>query len=134
MRNKILLLIVIAGVFATCGKKDEGYFSSPHSIAPPPDTMTQYYYFNNIVIDSNATDTFTLPSLTQAIIDSGTLTITFRSSIVWLNNWNPLPIYTFPDGSTITVARVDEQPGKVVLQAYAGATPAMNYCFYLSSN
>jgi hypothetical protein len=132
MRNTILLLIVIAGFFTACGKKDVGYFSIPRTTAPPPDTMTQYYYFNNIIIDSNTTDTFTLPSLSQAIIDSGTVTITFRSSIVWLNNWNPLPLYTFPDGSTITVVSVAQQPGKIVLQAYGATKQAMNYCFYLA--
>ena len=136
MRNTILLMIAIAAVLTSCGKKDSGFFTIvPNNQPPPPaDTITQYYYFNNIIIDSNATDTFNLPSLTQGIIDSGTLTITFRSSIVWLNNWEPLPLYTFPDGSTIIVNRVDERPGKMVLQAFGSATPAMNYCFYLSTH
>lgn len=134
LRYTILLFIVIAGVFAACGKKDVGYFAAPKFIAPPPVTITHYYYFNSIIIDSNATDTFKLPSLSQAIIDSGTLTITFRSSIVWLNTWYPLPNYTFPDGSTITVDRVDEQPGRVVLMSRGKTTPAMNYCFYLATH
>ena len=134
MRNTILLLIVIAAVFTACSKNRSGFLLTPPRIAPPaPDTITHYYYFNHIVIDSNSTDTFKLPSLSQAIIDSGTLTITFRSSIVWLNNWEPLPNYTFPDGSTISVGTAAEQPGIVVLQTYGGTTPEMNYTFYLST-
>lgn len=135
MRNTILLLIVITGVCASCGKKDVGYFSLVHGDPVPSSTpISQYYYFNNVIIDSNGTDTFTLPNLTQGIIDSGVVTVTFRSSIVWLNNWTPLPSYTFPDGSITTVTSVNEQPGKVVLQAQGGPTPAMNYCFFISTN
>jgi hypothetical protein len=134
MRNTILLLIVIVGVFTACSKNRSGFLlTPPRGASPPPDTITHYYYFNHIVIDSNSTDTFYLPSLTQGIIDSGTLTITFRSSIVWLNNWDPLPVYTFPDGSIITVNRVDEEPGRMVLQVLGGTTPEMNYCFYLAT-
>jgi hypothetical protein len=136
MKNIILLLIVIAVVYTSCGKKDAGFFAMAKNNPPPvsSDTITHYYYFNNVIIDSNATDTFHLPSLSQGIIDSGTLTITFRSSIVWLNTWYPLPDYTFPDGSSIVVNRVDEEPGRMVLQALGSTTPAMNYCFYLSAS
>jgi predicted small lipoprotein YifL len=134
MRNTILLLIVIAGLCTSCGKKGPGYFSIAQTSPPLTgnDTVTRYYYFNNIIIYSNTNDTFNLPGLSQGIIDSGTVAITFRSSIVWLNTWYPLPIYTFPDGSTVTVNRVVEQPGKIVLTAIGPTTPAMNYSFSLS--
>jgi len=44
-----------------------------------------------------------------------------------------LPDYTFPDGTTIIVNRVAELPGRMVLQSLGGATPPMNYCFYLDT-
>jgi len=135
MRNTILLLIVIAGVCTACGKKGgPGYFATAQTNPPLTgnDTVVRYYYFNNITIGGNTNDTFNLPGLSQGIIDSGTLAITFRSSIVWLNTWYPLPIYTFPDGSTVTVNRVGEQPGMIVLKAIGPTTPAMNYRFSLS--
>lgn len=135
MRNTILLLIVIAGVCTSCGKSGPGYFSisqtSPSNTGN--DAVTSYLYFYNIIIDSNTNDTFRLPGLSQGIIDSGTVTITFRSSIPYLNTWYPLPLYTFPDGSTVSVNRVSEQPGMMVLNANGPTTPAMNYKFALST-
>lgn len=136
MRNTILLLIVISWGFTSCAKKGPGYYSGSQTALPVTgngnDTITRYYYFNNVVLDSISNDTFKLPRLSQAIIDSGTVTITFRSSIVWLNTWFPLPVYTFPDGSTVKVIRVGMQPGTIVLKADGATTPAMNYCFALS--
>lgn|GEM_PF-2016455 len=136
MRNTILLLIVISWGFTSCAKKGAGYYSSAQTTPNLPltsnDTITRYYYFNNIVIDSNKNDTFYLPRLSQAIIERGTVAITFRSSIVWLNTWFSLPVYTFPDGSTVTVTRVSIQPGMVVLKSDGPTTPEMNYTFALS--
>lgn len=134
MRNTILLLIVVAGVCTSCAKKGPGFFSlAPASPSAANDAVIQYY-FNNVIIDSNRTDTFHLRGLSQGIVDSGTLAITFRSSIPWLNTWFPLSLYTFPDGSTVTVISVSEQPGMVVLKDIGPTTPEMNYCFSLSTH
>ena len=136
MRNILLLLVVISWGFTSCSKKGPGFYSVGQATPPPGgsgnDSITRYYYFNNVVLDTITNDTFNLPRLTQDIIDSGKVTITFRSSIVWLNTWFPLPVYTFPDGSTVTVIRVSLQPGKAVLKASIATTPPMNYCFALS--
>jgi hypothetical protein len=137
MRNAMLLIIVISWGFLSCAKSGPGYYSGTQGATPPiagngNDTITRYYYFNNVVLDSLTNDTFYLPRLTQGIIDSGVVAISFRSSIVWLNTWYSLPVYTFPDGTTVTVNRVGLQPGMVVLKSKDATTPPMNYCFTLS--
>lgn len=140
MRNTLLLLILTAGcLFSSCGKEEKGYFSYPLNnlpTRPSADTpsFSQYVYFFGIIIDSNSTYHFGIPELTQGIIDTGTVQITFKSSIVSLLNWYPLPLYTFPDGATVTVKKAGVLPGQVILQDSGQATPAMDYCFYISSS
>ncbi|HEV9035499.1 MAG TPA: hypothetical protein VGQ51_02715, partial [Puia sp.] len=68
----------------------------------------------------------------EGIIDSGTLTIYIRSSLPYLTAWYPFPSYVFPDGSTVTLRRVSEQPGKIVLASVGATTPPMNYFISLS--
>ena len=134
MRNTILLFIVIAGACTACGKSGPGYFALGQTSPSTGNNLVVQYYFNNVIIDSNSNDTFRLRGLSQGIVDSGTLAITFRSSIPWLNTWFPLSLYTFPDGSTVTVISVSEQPGMVVLKAIGSTTPEMNYCFSISTH
>ena len=139
MRNKMLLIVVICCVIVACAKQGPGYYSGGSGSQATPlmaanNALTRYYYFNNIIIDSNIYDTFSLPHLSQAIIDSGTVTVTFRSSIVWLDNWDPLPTYTFPDGSVVSVYTVRLQPGMAILRVGGPTSPAMNYCFALSTH
>jgi len=94
---------------------------------------TTYIHFYNIVIDSANGYSFNLPGLTEAIIDSGTVTISIRSSLPYLTAWYPFPTYVFPDSSTVTLRRVSEQPGKIVLASVGATTPPMNYLISLSA-
>jgi hypothetical protein len=140
MKNTRLLLLyfLAACLFQySCGKRDTGYFSYPlNNVALPPAVVrtdsNELVYFFGVIIDSNSTFTFRLTDLSQAIIDSGGVAITFKSSIVSLQTWYPLPIYTFQDGATVGVEVLNEQPGQVILKDDGSTTPAMDYCFSLS--
>lgn len=135
MRNLLLLLIVFAGLCVSCGKKGMGGFSTaqPTSSVAGNDLYTKYIHFYNIVIDSANGYSFNLPDLTEGIIDSGTVTISIRSSLPYLTAWYPFPTYVFPDSSTVTLRRVSEQPGKIVLASVGATTPPMNYFITLSA-
>lgn len=130
----MLLILIISWSVAACTKRGPGYYSGTQAtpIVTGNSPVTQYYYFNNVVLDSISNDTFNLPRLTQGIIDSGSVTVTFRSSIVWLNTWFTLPNYIFPDGSVVSVYKIGLQPGMAILGTKEATTPAMNYCFALS--
>jgi hypothetical protein len=139
MKDTKLLLVYFFTtclLLSACGKRDTGYFSdslntpSPPSSAAPTDSNEIVYSFG-IIIRRNSTYTFNLPNLTQLIIDSGTVDITFKSDII-TSVWEPLPIYIFPNGDTIMVELVSEQPGQIVLAADGRTTPAMDYCFSFS--
>jgi len=95
-------------------------------------SVSTYVHFYNIVIDSINGYSFNLPDLTEGIIDSGTVTISIRSSLPYLTAWYPFPTYVFPDSSTVTLRRVSEQPGKIVLASVGATTPPMNYFITLS--
>jgi hypothetical protein len=75
-----------------------------------------------------------VPDLTQEILDSGKVTISFKSDMVVLAIYYPLPLYTFPNGATVTVSLVSEQVGQITLRDDGSNTPAMDYCFTLSSS
>jgi hypothetical protein len=111
-----------------------GSFSTaqPTSSVPGNDPYTTYIHFYNIIIDSANGYSFNLPDLTEGIIDSGTVTISIRSSLPYLTAWYPFPTYVFPDSSTVTLRRVSEQPGKIVLASVGATTPPMNYFISLS--
>ena len=135
MRNLLLLLIVLAGLCVSCGKTGMGGFSNAQRATSVfgNEPYTTYIHFYNIVIDSANGYSFNLPGLTEAIIDSGTVTISIRSSLPYLTAWYPFPTYVFPDSSTVTLRRVSEQPGKIVLASVGATTPPMNYLISLSA-
>ena len=134
MRNLLLLLILFSGLCVSCEKNRMGGFSSAQATSSVPgnDLNPTYIHFYNIVIDSANGYSFNLPDLTEGIIDSGTLSISIRSSLPYLTAWYPFPSYFFPDGSTVTLRRVSEQPGMIVLASVGATTPPMNYFFSLS--
>jgi hypothetical protein len=121
----LLLYFLTACLFLhSCGKRDTGY------VVPSYSTVSVYSF--GIIIDSNSTFTFLLPGLSQAIIDSGVVAITYKSNLVILDTWYPLPAYTFPDGATVRVEVISERPGQVILKDDGSTTPPMDYCFSLS--
>jgi len=134
MRNLLLPIIVFAGLCISCGKNRMGVFSTaqPTTSVTGNDPNPTYIHFYNIVIDSANGYSFNLPNLTEGIIDSGTLTISIRSSLPYLTVWYPFPTYVFPDSTTVTLKRVSEQPGKIVLASVGATTPPMNYLISLS--
>jgi hypothetical protein len=127
--TRLLLLCFLTACLSlhSCAKREIGY----HVPLPPVVSGESIYSFG-VIIDSNSTFTFRLPELSQAIIDSGGLAITFKSTLVVLDTWYPLPVYTFPDGATVRVEVINELPGQVILKDDGGTTPPMDYCFSLS--
>ena len=128
----LLLLSVVVGLaLPSCSKERVGYFNW----LVPQTPYTQYVYFFNIAIDSNSTYSFKIPELSQAIIDSGTMQVYFKSDLVLPdNNYSPLPEYTFSDGKTVIVELLSAKEGQVVLINPGPTTPSMDYYVYLSNS
>jgi hypothetical protein len=141
-KTKLLLCIffLAAVVLLACSKSGNGYFGRPLNIPSSPPAaagvapVSQYIYYFNIFIDSNSTITFKLPLLTQGVLDSGTFKITFKSNLVVEDVWYSLPEFIFTDGATVFVYETSVQPGSVTLTNYVTTTPAMDYCFYISTS
>jgi hypothetical protein len=142
-RTKLLLCIFFSAavVLIACSKGGNGYFGRPLNTpsSPPPVAagvapVGQYIYYFNIFIDSNSTYTFKLPLLTQGVLDSGTFNITFKSNLVVEDVWFPLPEFIFTNGATVFIYETSVAPGAVTLRNYVNTTPAMDYCFYISTS
>jgi hypothetical protein len=135
MKNLKLLLFlsITAGLALSSCSKREVYLRYPS--ASPPKPFSEYVYFFYVVIDSNSTHTFKVPDLSQAIIDSGTMQVYFKTSLVLPDNdYSPLPEYTFPDRNAVIVNLISFQPGQVVVGDPGPTTPSMDYYVYLSSS
>jgi hypothetical protein len=133
----VLLFLALVAGFVACKKADQytGRFGQiPININADSPSYRQYFYFFNVVIDSNATYTFDLPELTQAIIDTGVVQVYFRTALIVPNQYDLLPVFTIPNGKIVVVNLVSIEVGKITVAEYGPTTPPMNYMVYLASS
>jgi hypothetical protein len=101
INRNLLCLFLIFFIASACYKT---VLIVPPPKGPSPDILSIYYW--NVTIDSNANYTFYIPQITQTTIDSDEVGVYFRSPLVVLDTWYPLPYYFNLDrlGSSITVS------------------------------
>ncbi|HEY4875710.1 MAG TPA: hypothetical protein VIH86_09080 [Puia sp.] len=124
-------LFFVALVFASC-TKENNVASAENNNQQTSNTnaVSQTITYNNITIDVSGSHVFSIPGITQSVIDKGSLTVyaTYGSEP---SQWNSLPIINSCDSrldiSSITV-------GNVEIQNTLGTSVSMSFRFDIAAN
>jgi hypothetical protein len=104
----ICLLLLVTVVFSSC--KKENIANNNNQQASNANVVPQSVVYNNITIDPSANHVFTVPYLTQAVIDKGSLTIYAADVATQTPQWQVLSsCEAHIDISSITVGNVEIQ-------------------------
>jgi hypothetical protein len=82
---------------------------------PQGDANVTSVIFTNVIVPLNGTYTFNIPAITQAVLDSGTVTVWYSNPSITPETWIALPQYYFYNGSLVWVILDELQLGKATL-------------------
>jgi hypothetical protein len=71
--------------------------------------------FTNVTVPLNGTYTFDIPAITQAVLDSGTVTAWYSNPNITPETWFALPQYYFFNGNLVWVILDELQLGKAIV-------------------
>jgi hypothetical protein len=71
--------------------------------------------FTNISVPLNGTYVFNIPAITQAILDSGTVSVYYSNPAITPEQWFPLPQYFFYNGNLVWLILYNLELGKATL-------------------
>ncbi len=118
---KILSLFFLSALFImnSCTKQQP---VASQVVEKNPNSLS--FVFFNVTINTNSEYTFSLPELTQSILDSGTISVYYRSVLVVEDSWYPLPYFPNYRGNNAFLAVAELQLGQATLKNYGlKATP-----------
>jgi hypothetical protein len=107
-------------------------------VIPQPATATSSHTSNvlfwNIVINTNSQFSFSIPQITRSVLDSGGVSVYFRSSLVVFDTWYQLPYFSTNKGnsSSMTVSKL--QLGSITIQNNGATDSSADYRFEIFSS
>jgi hypothetical protein len=134
MRNfkqLLYLLFFVTLIFTSCTKENNvSSTETNNQQTSNANAVSQSITYNNITIDVSRSHVFSVPYITQAVIDKGSVSVyaTYGSET---SQWNALPIINSCDSrleiSSVTV-------GNVEIQNTLGTSVSMSFRFDIAAN
>jgi hypothetical protein len=119
-----LFLFIVLFIVGACGK--------PAGIIPQAkggNTNIVSVIFFGITINPNSAYSFDIPQITQSILDSGTISVYFRNSIVIFDTWYPLPYYLVKNDSVTSLAISEIRVGSAKIENTGTTELSADYRF-----
>lgn len=122
------LSLLFLFIFIACTKQSPALTSKTKIQQAPDEGATmQHFFFNNVTIDSSRNYTFSIPAITQAILDSGSVIAYVADET---GQWHSLPII---NGCSLRLDVKALTEGKVEIQNSLGASVTMSYRFDITA-
>jgi hypothetical protein len=94
----------------------------------PGNANVKSVLFTGITVPMNNTYTFQIPEITQAIVDSGTVSVFYKGAQAQ-DTWYPLPQYYYYNGGLVWLILSDIQVGQATLSNYGLSAFTTTYRF-----
>jgi hypothetical protein len=127
-RNPILFFIIAWSLVNACAK--------PLDLVPEGkggSTNAQSVLFFGVTINPNASYSFNIPQITGSILDSGSISAYFRSSLVILDTWYPLPYYSIQNDSVTSFSVSEVRLGSASILNTGTTESTFDYRFDIAA-
>jgi len=122
----IYLLLLVTVIFSSCSK--ENIAPSAGNQTSNANAVSQSLIYNNITIDPSANHVFSIPGITQSVIDKGSITVYAVSASAQTTQWQILnSCEAHMDITSINV-------GSVQIQNNEAAPVFMSFRFDITGN
>ena|ERR1700733_11294165 len=127
--NPTLFFVIVLFIVGACRK--------PVGIIPQAksgNTNIVSVIFFGITINPNSTYSFEIPQITQPILDSGSVSVYFRNSIVIFDTWYPLPYYSAKNDSVTSFTTSEIKAGIAKIENTGTSETSADYRFDIASS
>jgi hypothetical protein len=127
-----VLIFLFLLIFSSCSKVNNiASTETSGGQTAISNTPLESISYNNITIDSSQTFVFSVPDITQSVVDHGSVTVYATYTDQQSQEWLPLPIINSCDSRLDIVAIT---AGKVQIKNNLGAVVSMSFRFDIVSN
>jgi hypothetical protein len=122
--NPTLFLVIVLFIVSACGK--------PVGIIPQAKSGNKNIVsviFFGITINPNSAYRFDISQITQPILDSGSVSVYFRNSIVIFDTWYPLPYYSVKNDSVTSYTISEIRVGSAKIENTGTTEASADYRF-----